>query len=204
MTVIFLFFLSSLISIVFARNIKNHPYKIYDIIHDNFDELKFHYASDIMIGSQVFSCLYILYPYEFEQFLFIMSITQILKTICFITTVLPPLKNLNDKIRVFGVNGNGTEYIFSGHASYSALSFIFLAKKGLINIPFLIFYNILSQFFISLSRNHYTVDIILAWIIVPLLYSNLYLCNNIEWCSDFLNKSILTEEYSWPYFGTNY
>lgn len=104
------------------------------------------------------------------------------------STVLPPLKNYRDKIRFGGINGSGTEYIFSGHASYSAIFSLYLYSKNIVSLYILFLYNFISQFLIIVSRNHYTVDVILAWIISSSLYTNLQLCKRDEYCFHILQQ----------------
>lgn len=147
-----------------------------DIVHHYF-YLDFphiyNYISDIMVFFQIFVTLCVL-PYDFyTEFFLIMAISQFLKFFCSLVTILPPLKKYKEKHRLWGINGNGVEYIFSGHAAYSSLTFIYL--RNYIPIFPLVCYNFFSQFMIVASRNHYTVDVLLAWIIIPLLYSNEYL-----------------------------
>ena len=120
-----------------------------------------------------------------DEMLLIMSIVQFFRSICSASTILPPLKHYNDKYRLGGINGNGTEYIFSGHAAYSAISAIYLYNKNIIGPFSLIIYNIISQLSIIITRNHYTVDVVLAWIITPLVWGNIYFCTSSPEC---LNK----------------
>ena len=197
MKALIMYLVSSFLCVFSSRRTKNHMMRIKDIIHDNIVPNFFSkyisnlvsnpvlkrmvytlfstYISDIMILIQcVFSSCFLTYN-DFKEIFLIMSIVQFMRMICSISTVLPPLKSYNEKIRLFGINGNGTEYIFSGHASYSSIFTMYLYSKNIINPYILLIYNLISQSQISITRNHYTVDVILAWIIVPLLYSNLQL-----------------------------
>lgn len=149
-----------------------HREKIYDIFHENISIVNMPYISDYMVFIQILYTLILIPKDFFSEFFFIMGIVQILKFICSITTILPPLKTYDEKHRLGGINGNGVEYIFSGHASYSALTAIYLYNFG-INFWLIFIYNLISQTLIILTRNHYSVDVILAWIIVPSLYHNI-------------------------------
>lgn len=154
---------------------------IIDIFH-NLLFIKDYYLSDIMIVSQgLFTLLFVDYS-EFEDICFIMAMTQILRSILSTVSILPPLKKYSDKNRVFGILGSGKEYIFSGHASYAALSTIYLIKKNVVNIFLLSLYNLISNMIIIFTRNHYTVDVLLSWIIVPSLWYNLHLYKRLEHC----------------------
>jgi hypothetical protein len=174
MLAIVAFCISCLICTTTARLLKNDPHKIVDITHDFLFAIPDYYISDIMILAQIIFSTIILPFSEIEQIMAVMSIVQFFRCICASSTVLPPLKKYNDKIRVGGINGSGTEYIFSGHAAYSCATFIYLWKVNS-KIP-LIIYNIISQYIICASKNHYTVDVILAWIIVPLVWKNIDFC----------------------------
>lgn len=168
---LFFFLLSSLLCLCSASAIKNTT-KVWDIIHDNLPELRLPYFSDFLVLLQTVLTLTVINSTELSEIFLVMGIAQICRAICCISTVLPPLKNYHDKYRLGGINGTGSEYIFSGHACYSAVCAIYLYKKGIFSPVTIFVYNSLSQFSIVITRNHYTVDVILAWIIVPLIYGN--------------------------------
>jgi hypothetical protein len=175
---------------VITANLIKNDVKIVDIVHSNFGELNLpwsdtqKYLSDILVLLQTVYCVAIIDAGTLSELFLIMGLTQLCRVLCSASTVLPPLKNYGDKYRLGGINGTGTEYIFSGHASYSCISFIYLSKS--MHISILSVYNFISQFLIILTRNHYTVDIVLAWIIVPLIYGNVVLCNGQEKCREML------------------
>jgi len=163
---LFLFLLSSLGCLVAANVIpKVRPNQIYDVIHDNLPLFELEYSSDILIALQLLFTLLIMSTNEDDLFFTSMAYIQGFRILCCVSTVLPPLKSYKDKYRMGGINGSGTEYIFSGHASFSCLSFLILWSKDILPLYALILYNIVSQSLIVLTRNHYTVDVILAWII---------------------------------------
>lgn len=176
-----LFLLTSLACVSFANLIKNDRVRIIDIVHENI-YLNQPYISDVLILLQVLFAIAVMEQPEFSEGCLIMSVVQILRVICSCSTVLPPLKNYHDKYRIGGINGNGTEYIFSGHASYSCLTSLYLFKKGY-NPIYLLLYNFVSQNMIVITRNHYTVDVVLAWIIVPLVYIALQYCYLTDVCN---------------------
>lgn len=169
-----LYFLFSSLACVAVSNaigfFRKDTQKIFDVVHDRFPVVDLPYASDILIFLQTMYSVAIVDILELEKLLFVLGTVQCLRILCFSTTILPPLKTYSEKYRVGGLNGTGNEYIFSGHACYACISAISLYEKG-INIRFLILYNVFSQSLIVLSRNHYTVDVILAWIITPLVYN---------------------------------
>jgi len=184
---LFLFSSSSLLCVFLASMIKPQN-KIVDIIHENTQPVKFCYLSDIMIFLQVCYFMCKVNYSTISEFLLQMSLLQLMRCVCFSSTVLPPLKKYSEKYRFGGINGSGTEYIFSGHACYSALTSFYLYKLKFSSFLPLFFYNLVSQFSISLTRNHYTVDVVLSWIISVLLWSNINFCKNDPECNKWLQK----------------
>lgn len=172
---LFFYLFSSLLCVVTANLIRNDPVKVVDIIHNNLPTLHLPYISDVLVLAQTVFAVTVMDSHSLTEMFLVMGIVQFFRVLCAFTTVLPPLKNYHDKYRLGGINGTGTEYIFSGHASYSALSAIYLYKNGFVSGIPLVLYNIISQFLIVLTRNHYTVDVVLAWIITPLVYGNVVL-----------------------------
>lgn len=186
-----LFFLvSSLGCVLTANTIPSDPDKILDIVISRCPKIDLPYISDVLIAGQVALTIAVIDKTMFSEICLLMCILQFFRILCMASTVLPPLKTYEEKYRLGGLNGSGTEYIFSGHACYSAVTTIYLWKLGVVPVGFLVFYNLVSQFLIILTHNHYTVDIVLAWIIAPLLYGNLLLCQERLMCSGLLEKVI--------------
>lgn len=181
---LFFFLLSSLACVLTANLIKSDHTKVIDIIHNNIPYIKLTYLSDSLVLAQTALTASVVDSQSLTEIFLIMGFVQIFRCLCSLSTVLPPLKNYADKYRLGGLNGTGTEYIFSGHASYSALGAIYLYTKGFVGLFSLIIYNIISQLAIIVTRNHYTVDIVLAWIIVPLVWGNIYFCKHNSECLD--------------------
>lgn len=182
---LFFFIISGLVCVISAGLITPSE-KITDIIHTTFPRVKAPYVSDALVLFQTICTAGVIDRNSLGEILLIMSIIQLCRVICNISTILPPLKNYHDKYRLGGINGTGTEYIFSGHASYVCISTIYLYRKNIVPGWALLVYNCISQFLIVLTHNHYTVDVVLAWIIVPLLYGNFSYCKTIDWCSEKL------------------
>lgn len=160
---------------------------ISDFIHDIFPRVKAPYVSDALVLFQTIGTAAIVDKESLTEIFLLMSIVQFSRVICNLSTTLPPLKNYHDKYRLGGINGTGTEYIFSGHSSFSAISTVYLYRKNLVPGWALLVYNLISQSLIVLTHNHYTVDVVLAWIIVPLLYGNFCYCKTLDFCQEKLN-----------------
>jgi hypothetical protein len=171
-TSIILFILSSNLSLYVARRIQNHPTRIIDFIHSKFPEttVSISYLSDLMIFSQIsFFLLYSTYR-EITLILLEMSLLYLFRILTMSATVLPPIGHRN-KIRIYGMNGTGTEYLFSGHACWACLTCLSLIERNrdIVSVSGLVIYNLVSQSAMIVSRNHYTVDVLLAWMLGALL-----------------------------------
>lgn len=168
------FFLSSsLLCLLTARSIKSHPKKIRDLCHIYLPHINQKYLSDIMVLFSVLWFLCVTDKSSLQDAMIIVGMCQCLRAITISSTILPHLKHYNQKHRFGGINGFGTEYIFSGHAVYSCVCTIYLFLLGYLGLLSAVIYNLVSQLLIILSHNHYTVDVILSWIIAPSLYFNL-------------------------------
>lgn len=161
-----------IVSCYFCINIYKGKYskKVSDIIHDNITPFPDYYISDILCAIQILHSFMYLSVVQLSETLYVMAFIQFLRGVCTLSTRLPSLKRYDDKARFGGLNGTGSEYIFSGHASYCCIASIFLWINNLWKLHNIILYNILSQFLVIVSRNHYTIDIVLAWAITPLTY----------------------------------
>ena len=139
------YLLSSSLCILGANVIKNDESRIIDIVHNNIPKINLKYLSDGLVLLQTVFTVSVLDSYSLSQFFLIMGIVQFFRFCCFVSTVLPPLKSYSEKYRLGGINGSGTEYIFSGHASYCAVTAIYLYTKGYADLFPLLFYNLLSH-----------------------------------------------------------
>ena len=190
---ILFFVISSTLCVTVAKHLRFHHSYVYDPLHICLPYIDFKYFSDVLIFIQLFLFFINLTNQIIIEFMIIMGCIQFMRALTICSTVLPPLKHFNGKIRLGGINGIGTEYIFSGHASYACLSAIYLASQGVCHWFPLLVYNILSQLMVIVSHNHYTVDVVLAWIITPLLYSNLKLCQEVDFCKEKITQTVLTK-----------
>ena len=72
--------------------------------------------------------------------------------------------------------GGANDLIFSGHTSFVLLLLLFISKSvhGNMGKLLLVAYALIYSFIIILLRNHYTVDVILAWYITITTYALYY------------------------------
>ena len=101
----------------------------------------------------------------------------IIRAITIQLTILP-------KYELCKVNTNATfkggcyDKIFSGHIALCFMSSIILYVNNYINMFILAFINILNMYFIIVSRSHYTIDVIMSFLITFMVYQNkLNICN---------------------------
>ena len=113
-------------------------------------------------------------------FLKFFSIILVLRLITNFSTIIPPIKCRYNKSRA-NINkpinyliGHNYDKIFSGHTSVILILIMIYSSRKIIskNKCFILFiFNIIYSFLILITRQHYTVDVILAYIItIPYFY----------------------------------
>jgi hypothetical protein len=77
--------------------------------------------------------------------------------------------------------GGCYDKIFSAHFGITFLTTLILFDNGLINNFIAILINLVNGMFILLSRNHYTIDIIVSIFVVIIIYqNNLNICEYLD------------------------
>lgn len=155
---------------------KDYP-PLYDIIISNTPDLsKYHYIPNILM---FFISVFLLIPLFFKNYkLFIsffkyFSIIVLLRTITTQVTVLPPQTECKYEKNFFNIfymclNGHYIDKIFSGHTSASLLIVLLYFRYNILdkNLLYLLLgLQILLAFSLILTRSHYTIDILIAYII---------------------------------------
>ena len=139
-----------------------------DIIHDTFPSgAKYEKCIDILVLllGLIVLLLVVLQKLDYMKVLKIVSICLILRSIMINVTVLPsPICDSQNRTKVNAIGGcHGC--IFSGHTSLIIL-FSYLIYKCYPKMKiFLLIYSILSSFLITITRSHYTIDVLVAWIV---------------------------------------
>lgn len=153
-----------------------------DIIHENCVDLSKYRHIDMLF-------IIFIFPYfqknGFEAFIFfykVLSIILFIRVISSTITELPssdPDCYINYKSINTYTTGHCVDKIFSGHNSATLLLILVAYKFELLSfkssIKFGIFQFIYSFFALICTKNHYSVDVFLSYIIVPLVF---YLVNN--------------------------
>ena len=105
---------------------------------------------------------------EYQSYFYYHAILMLLRFICFHSTILPPPMPL--KVRFsFGVIPNfDYDLMFSGHTMTCVLC-LFFAQNAFCYYIILI-NSILCSIMLILTKEHYTIDIIVAWMAVYNIY----------------------------------
>ena len=160
---------------------KNYDFpKVYDILHENVWHIdKFEYASDI-IALILIITLIILDVNMFYNYLGFIIVILIIRIFVNILTILPK-NNLCVTETGFTLRGGCYDKLFSGHFSSVFIVSLLLYKNNYINIILLVLINLINSLFIILSRNHYTIDIVMAFFVSLFVYQNNFnLCSMID------------------------
>jgi hypothetical protein len=162
---------------------KENYKKVQDIFHNLLPHIPdFEYASDILSGL-VFAYLAIMNFELFYQLSGLIFTLVLLRQFIIQITILP--KNEACDIKHSSMfRGGCYDKIFSGHFGITFLSTLILVDNGLIHKLVAILINFVNALFILLSRNHYTIDIIVSIFVVIIIYQN-----NMNICA-YLDKHL--------------
>lgn len=164
----------------FYMNQSSHFPTIYDILHKVLPHIPMlEHMSDIICVSLLLS-LVVLDKTIFYYFLGFILTIFIIRSVTIFVTVLPKNKKCNVK-HASMFRGGCYDKIFSGHFATGLLATLMLYSNNYINMIFLLLINFLNALFIILSRNHYTIDIIVALFITLFVYTNnLTICRVLD------------------------
>jgi hypothetical protein len=162
---------------VFYDNVKSkQKSKIYDIIHNNLpsarnlmtivDAIPFILVVGIL-------CIDVNLFYNIMGFLVTILI---LRLFIIHTTILPKDKKCDIKKSSI-ISGGCYDKVYSGHFSVVFLCLLSLYMSKYINLFTLLFLSIIFALLIITSRSHYTIDVVVAFLIVIIVYQN-----NINFC----------------------
>ena len=105
----------------------------------------------------------------FELFAYLVPI-YFVRSILTLVTVLPKSSPcVYDPLTAF-MNGGCYDKIFSGHTASVFILTLLLNKYNIISIPVLILLNFINVLIILLTRTHYTIDVVVSFLICYLMY----------------------------------
>ena len=150
-------------------------YRVYDVFHEilpNYE--KYEFIGNIYI-TIVF--LFVLFKQSktvsivFDLISFIIPI-YFIRSILTLITVLPKSSECIYNPKLAFINGGCYDKIFSGHSAFLFILTLLLNKYKIINFVTLIILNIINVSIILLTRTHYTIDVIVSFLVSYLMYSN--------------------------------
>tara|TARA_B100001123_G_C15112497_1_gene948038 strand:+ start:359 stop:910 length:552 start_codon:yes stop_codon:yes gene_type:complete len=148
--------------ITFKRDIHIPNEPLIDIIQSNnyFNS----YLNNLHLKKKIcdiFPFLCVCFVNNFKKYIECHSYLILLRFICFHSTILPSPMKLENRY-IFGIVPNYTyDLIFSGHTMTCVLS-IFCTQK--IFIPYCFLLSVLCSISVIVTKEHYTIDTIIAWI----------------------------------------
>jgi len=160
-----------------------NDYKLPDILHyDNFNIKSVSFFSEIMILSLIFFFIYNISVENIPQtdvilFIKYLTILVLIKTVLMNVTILPDSSqkcSYNDNIFKMIFLGGCNDLIYSLHMTIVLLILHFLKKNKIITNKYATIYSVLQAFLIIFSHNHYTLDVLLAFIITPYVINEKY------------------------------
>ena len=147
---------------------------------------KYNYIDDILIFVIFFGM--ILFNINYKNFILLYLIIRFIRMVCMLSITMPPadkncFKKLKLKQKSFKyikfITGHCGETIFSGHTTLLVLCMLFIMPKVNNFFKILLFvYGLIGSILIIALRHHYTIDVILAWVITILVYISYFGKNN--------------------------
>ncbi len=163
----------------FYQKKENHK-KVQDIFHDILPHIEyFEYASDIIAISVIGYLAIMRFDLLYHLGGLVLTLT-LLRQFIIQMTILPK-NTVCDIKNTSMIRGGCYDKIFSGHFGITFLTTLILLENGFINKFIVILINLVNGIFILLSRNHYTIDIIVSIFVVIIIYqNNLNICEYLD------------------------
>ena len=168
---------------------KENYKKVQDIFHDILPHIEhFEYVSDIITVSVIVYLAIIRFDLLYHLGGLVFTLT-LLRQFIIQMTILPK-NTVCDIKNTSMIRGGCYDKIFSGHFGITFLTTLVLLENGLINKFIALLINIVNGIFILLSRNHYTIDIIVSIFVVIIIYqNNLNICDILDKYLEKINIS---------------
>ncbi len=140
--------------ITYKRKIINNGYPLHDISSFN----------NITLNKKIcdiFPLICIFLINNYEKYIICHTYLVLLRFICFNATILPAPMKLELRFTLGIVPNYTYDLIFSGHTMTCVLS-IFCVKSFL--IPYVFILSLMCSLSVIITKEHYTIDVIVAWI----------------------------------------
>ena len=140
--------------ITYKRNIQNTGYPLQDIF--NID--------NVILNKNIcdiFPLISLILVNNYEKYLICHTYLLLLRFISFNVTILPAPMKLEQRFSLGIVPNYTYDLIFSGHTMTCVLS-IFCVKQFI--IPYTVVLSIICSLCVIITKEHYTIDVIVAWL----------------------------------------
>lgn len=158
-----------------GENHYDDDHRVYDICHKFLPNCeKYEFIGNIYIGLIIL--LVLCKPSKiitilFDLLSFIIPI-YFVRSILTLITVLPKSSHCEYNSAFAFINGGCYDKIFSGHAAIVFILTLLLQRNKIINLASLILLNTINIIIILLTRTHYTIDIIVSFLVCYIMYTN--------------------------------
>jgi hypothetical protein len=172
--IVFSSYVTDEIGIAFYE-LQDNENKIFDMIHSITPDLHMHEDSvNIIPFCILLSFFFIPNGLELsQQFASMFFIVCILRSLTIMTTILPKHEKCSKRFHWSNIfQGQCYDKVFSGHTSFVFLATLIFFKAELISLPFLVLINFIEATAILLTRSHYTVDVLLAYMVSYMVFQS--------------------------------
>lgn len=174
----FVFIINYTVQHIGIQHNKENPGTIYDVVWKYGPDLSKHSWLHEVVLIGIIISLFILPITDsiLKEFLIKFTIVMLVRALTTISTILPKDESCDETIGLHTfISGGCYDKVFSGHTAFVTMfTLIFLDKSFISTLQFWLI-NIINMAFIVLTRGHYTIDVILGFIISYLVYDGNYL-----------------------------
>jgi hypothetical protein len=172
--IVFSSYVTDEIGIAFYE-LQDNEKKIFDMIHAITPDLHMHEEYvNIIPFCILFSFFFIPNGVELSKnFASMFFLVCILRSLTIMTTILPKHEKCSKRFHWSNIfHGQCYDKVFSGHTSFVFLASLVFFEAGLISFPFVISMNFIEAAIILLTRSHYTVDVLLAYMVSYMVFQS--------------------------------
>jgi len=145
---------------------------VYDIGHLYLPNLgEYEYLIECVMGT-IFVLLCVFFSGHFIEFLTLFVVISIIRFIFINITVLPKIQSQCTVKKIGFMYSLCYDKIFSGHATALFLFTLFLHQSKTISMFTLIILNLLNALLIISTQAHYTIDVIVAYLVTFMVFEN--------------------------------
>lgn len=154
-----------------GKNHYNDDFRVYDICHKHLPNYELYES----IGNYYIGCVSLLLlfkPSILFDFIAFMIPIYFIRSIFMLITVLPKSGKCEYNPKTAFIQGGCYDKIFSGHTAILFILTLLLNKNKIINFTMLVLLNVINVSIILLTRTHYTIDVIVSFLVCYIIYTN--------------------------------